>query len=237
MCFHNALTTEAVKLENRYGAKLIPHSGFQPVYHASAFDNPAWPVITNEFPGVVQIFNWGLIPFWVKSSSQAEDIRRMTYNARVESMFEKKSFSVPAKTKRCLVPSTGFFEFQHMGKQKIPWFISHQKNDIFSMAGIWDVWTDPFNGKTIQTFSIVTTEANELMSKIHNTKKRMPLILNKNDEAPWLEAGFDNIKNKISENPSLKAHTVSGLINSKTKTRNVMEIQKPYIHGFDGLLF
>jgi len=239
MCFHNSLSVESQKLENRYNAAFLPHSEFKPVYHASAFSFPAWPVITGEHPDVIQIFSWGLIPFWTREMQSAVEIRLMTLNARAETMHSKKSFSHPAKSKRCLIPSTGFFEWQLQGKQKIPWFVYMGNEEIFSMAGIWDRWTNPANGIDYETFSIVTTEAVGLMEKIHNIKKRMPLILEKNEEKLWLEYGSNRISNRSNSGAilNLMGRTVSPMIGSKDRNINVPDVQKEYFYSINGELF
>jgi len=240
MCFHNSLSTDAQKLENRYQAEFNQRNQFQSVYHASAFQNIIWPVITNNQQQHIQLFSWGLIPHWTKNILQAEEIRQLTYNARLETMFQKRSFAVAASSKRCLVPSTGFYEWQMNGKMKIPWFIRAADQEIFSLAGIWDTWTDENSGKEIYTFSIVTTEAVGIMEKIHNTKKRMPLLLTKENETLWLSANSmqENYKFVISSGfMELKAHTVSDLIGSKTKNSNIPDVQQEFHHFVNGLLF
>ncbi len=240
MCFHNSLSAEAQTLENRYQAKLLMPSEYKPVYHASAFIHPHWPVITTEFRDVFQIFSWGLIPFWTQDSQTAFKLRQMTLNARLESLLSKKAFSVPAKQKRCIVPSTGFFEWERVRSGKIPWFIHHQTEHIFSMAGLWDTWTDNNNGMIYQTFSIVTTVANAFMEKIHNTKKRMPLILTKENEELWISSETPVqyfLENNRHESVNLIAHTISPLISSKNKSTNVPEVQKKYNYFIDGTLF
>lgn len=92
MCFHNSLIVDAVRIESRYNAKFIPGSEWQPIYHAAAFNLPAWPIIANEAPSVIQFFQWGLIPFFIKNKNIADDIRVKTLNARIETLHQKKSF-------------------------------------------------------------------------------------------------------------------------------------------------
>jgi len=238
MCFHNSLSTDSQKLENRYKAKMLPLSEFQAVYHASAFTFPPWPVITNDFKNVIQMFTWGLIPFYTKNSQAAQEIKAMTLNARIETLHSKKSFSIAAKTKRCLIPSTGFFEWQHVNNQKIPWFIRSDREEIFSMAGLWDTWTDPFSGIQHNTFTIVTTEAKGIMAEIHNTKKRMPLILHRENELAWLQSDIHSQQMKFHKTElSFKAHTVSPLIAKKGVNTNVREVQENHIYTINGTLF
>ncbi len=109
-----------------------------------------------------------------------------TFNARSETIDTKPAFRESFISRRCLVPVRGFFEWQHIGGRKIPWYISLRDEDIFSLAGIWDSWKMK-GGVSVNTFSVVTTRANELMSEIHNTKKRMPVILPAAAEKLWLK--------------------------------------------------
>lgn len=192
-----------MQLAARYGKLLsaveIAEKIIQEQYHVSAFTNPPYPVITSD--PQLQVFNWGLIPFWTKTEQAAEEIRTKTYNARAESVFEKPSFRPSIRTCRCLIPSTGWFDWRHENGKKIPYFI-YVKNDyldndgIFSMAGIYSGWKNEMTGQSFYTFSILTTEANPLMAYIHNTNFRMPVIIHRDEEEKWLfpELKDDEIK-------------------------------------------
>lgn len=188
MCFHNSMTKKVKELASRYGRQLsvveIAEKIIQEQYHVSAFKNPDYAVITAA--PEVQVYKWGLIPFWTKSECDAAQIRTKTYNARAESVFQKPSFRTYIRTKRCIIPSTGWFDWRHESGKKIPYFIYVKDEPIFSMAGIYADWKNPRNGQTIYTFSIITTKANQLMSYIHNTNFRMPVLLNREDEKKWL---------------------------------------------------
>lgn len=189
MCFHNSMSVKTLKLAARYGRKSDLVEIYQDIlneqYHVSAFNYPKYPIITTS--DEVQVFNWGLIPFWTKNEASADKIRRMTINARADTLFNKPSFREPIMKKRCLVPSTGYFEWRHEGSRKIPYYIYLKDEEIFSMAGIYDSWFDKETGIEYYTFSIITTDTNSLTDYIHNTKHRMPTILSKEDEAKWLE--------------------------------------------------
>ena len=105
-----------------------------------------------------------------------------TFNARSESIDKKPSFSSSFRSKRCIIPVKGFFEWQHVGNEKIPWYIYHSENEILSIAGLYDEWIENNTGEVFSTFSIITTDANDLMAEIHNSAKRMPAILDKSSE-------------------------------------------------------
>ena len=112
------------------------------------------------------------------------------HDAKIETLAQKPSFK-DAINNRCLVLSSGFFEWQwrdSKGKEKRKYLIKPTEEEIFAFAGIWSEWTNPETGEKQKTYSIITTEANELMSEIHNTKKRMPVILPKENEYDWLNA-------------------------------------------------
>ena len=188
MCFHNSMSRKVKELAARYRREVsvaeIAERIIQEQYHVSAFTNPLYPIITAD--PEVQAWNWGLIPFWTRTENDAEQIRTKTYNARAESIFQKPSFRGSVRTQRCIVPSTGWFDWRHEKKGKIPFYIYVKDEPIFSMAGIYADWKDPRNGRTIYTFSIITTQANSLMSYIHNTNFRMPVLIHREEEEKWL---------------------------------------------------
>lgn len=138
------------------------------------------PVISNETPRQLSLFRWGLVPFWAKDAS----IGNKLINARAESLDTKPSFRNAFKNRRCLVPADAFYEWKKAagGKTKIPYRISIKNQPLFSMAGIWEQWKNPA-GELLQSFSIVTTKANELVAGLHN---RMPVILPPEAEHLWL---------------------------------------------------
>lgn len=232
MCFTVNVNLVKDELESRFGVLFPDADRFRPSYYYHAFTLPELPVVCTGSPGRIELMKWGLIPFWTKSAADAEEIRYKTFNARAESLFSKPSFSNPAKSKRCLVPVRGFFEWQHTPGGKIPWYIYHSDDDIFSLAGVYDHWTDSLTGNVTDTFSVITTSANEMMAVIHNSRKRMPAILDKKDEELWLNPGLTEAEliSLLKPYPSggLKAHTVSRLINSKSADRNTSEIIRPF---------
>lgn len=182
------MSAKAIRLAARYGRKSdiieIAQDILNEQYHVNAFNFPECPVITAS--SQMQAFNWGLIPFWIRTEADAGEMRKMTLNARADTLFQKPSFREPIMRRRCLIPSTGYFEWRHEGNKKIPYYIFLKEEEIFSMAGIYDTWLDKSTGKECHTFSIITTDANALTDYIHNTKHRMPAILSTEDEETWL---------------------------------------------------
>jgi putative SOS response-associated peptidase YedK len=241
MCFSVNVNLVKDELENRYGASFPDHDRYQPSYYYHAFGLPDLPALCTGSDRNVRLLRWGLIPFWTKSLDNANEIRYKTFNARAESIFTKPSFSNSVRSKRCLIPVKGFFEWQHVGEDKIPWYIYHSDHDIFSLAGVFDRWVENNTGEVFETFSVITTDANELMAVIHNSKKRMPAIIEKENEIKWLDLslGQPDVEALLKPLPSemLKAHTISKLVNNKTMNRNTPEVIRQFNYNNRSLLF
>ena len=237
MCFFYALSQTAQSLKNRYQLKLEFEFELEPElnnakYYISGFEFPKLLVITNQHPDRLQGFAWGLVPHWVKSESQAREIRAHTLNARSDTVFTKPSFRNAIRERRCLVPADGFYEWREVGGKKYPYYIYLKTREIFSFAGIWEEWTDRLTGEVLRTFSILTTDANPLMEQIHNTKKRMPVILPREREREWIKNGLGGEEivalTKPIDDTLMDAHPISKLINSRSLNRNVAAIQENY---------
>jgi putative SOS response-associated peptidase YedK len=156
-----------------------------PVYYKNAFTFPKSYVITQEEPHALNAYTWGLIPTFAKSLDEALKIRVNTINARGETVFEKPSFRQEILQHRCVIPVDGFFEYKEVSRKKYPHYIVLKDNQPMLLGGIYSRWF--LNGETYCSFSVLTTEANELMAEIHNTKKRMPLILDRERSKYWLQ--------------------------------------------------
>lgn len=122
---------------------------------------------------------WGLIPSWAKDAT----IGTKLINARSETVQEKPSFRAAFKARRCLVPANGFYEWQALPNGKQPHYITVHDVGIIAFAGLWERWKDRETGEFIDSFTIVTCEANELVAKLH---ERMPVILKEQDYETWL---------------------------------------------------
>ena len=232
MCFSVNVNLVRDELENRYGVSFPNRDRYEPSYYYHAFGLPELPAICSDAPDRIKLLRWGLIPSWTRSTDDAEAIRFRTFNARAESITSRPSFSGSFRSKRCLIPVKGFFEWQHSGNEKIPWYIYHADEEIFSLAGLFDQWVETTTGETFNTFSIITTDANDLLAVIHNSKKRMPVILDKKNESKWISTGIspDEALLMLKPCPSdiLKAHTISNLVNSKSGNRNTPEVIRPF---------
>lgn len=232
MCYNISLTKNIDRIEYRFNAKFEYPELFKPIYHSSAFAIPVHPVITTENHTLIQFFQWGLIPFWVKDKQSADKLRLRTLNARAETIHEKPAFRLSIKDKRCLILVDGFYEWREVDKRKYPYYIRLANDNAFALAGIWDTWNDNQTGHEVSTFSIITTQANPLMEMIHNTRKRMPVILKQEDERQWLNNNLDaegiNALLKPYDENEMEAYTVSKLISSRKTNTNVPEIIKQY---------
>lgn len=183
MCYHYKLEKTVQQVEESFEVNLsvekdeIPSlfNGFQHLYA---------PVITHDLIHQLQFFQWGLIPFWAKDLK----IQNHTLNARIETLKEKPSFR-QVTHQRCLVIADGFFEWQWLdakGKQKKKYLLQLPNGEVFGFAGLWSKWQSAELGQTVFSFTILTGEANELMTEIHNTKKRMPLLMKPQAGKKWL---------------------------------------------------
>lgn len=204
MCYHYGLAKDKAALESRYKANAAKSLKI-PFVRVGAFDAIAQhlPAITNALPHQIQAMYWGLVPHWSPSGT----IGFHTYNAVAETAHEKPTFKHALGKQHCLIPTDGFYEWQHQGIKKIPHFIWLDGHAIFSFAGLWDTWKDPKTGVVKCSFTILTTAANPLMASIHNTKKRMPVVLLPSQEQAWLTAN-ETAAGKIiaaAQNAPLKA--------------------------------
>ena len=208
-------------LPNLISSKQSLKFEFPTYYFVSGFSHPILPVITSDG---LQLFEWGLIPFWVKDEASAKLIQQRTLNAVGETVFEKPSFRKAITHQRCLLPINGFFEWRDFNKTKYPYLIQIKNEEIFSLGCIYDTWVDLSTGEIRNTFSIITTVANPLMEKIHNLKKRMPLIIKKEDEAIWIDKNLSkhNILSLIKpfDENQMTAYTISRDANNVRFDRN-----------------
>lgn len=183
MCFHSKQSKKAQTVEKRFNAKVEDVSLFECNKEFNAFLFPKTPVITNNKKESIQMFNWGLIPRWSNDLS----IREYTLNARIETIKEKPSFKNYVKN-RCLIIADGFYEWKWLdskGRKKDKYLITIPNKELYAYAGVYSEWINEETGEIVNSYAMVTTDANDLMANIHH-KKRMPIILKPEDESSWL---------------------------------------------------
>ena len=171
MCFNISITKSKYSIEKELDSVFATEIIFEPKKHISAFSNPLIPVITSQHRKNIQLYYWGLIPSWVEDKKHANELRKLTYNAKSETITEKPSFRNSILNKKCLIIADGFYEWQLTSKGKICHYITCPENELFTFAGIWSKWLDESTGEFIKSVSIITQPANKMMSKIHNVKK------------------------------------------------------------------
>jgi putative SOS response-associated peptidase YedK len=200
MCFTIKQSKEPKELELRFKAKKKFNLNIIND-NINGFTFPQTSVISNQNPNEIQLFHWGLLP----SFTQDMGFIKNTLNAKIETLEEKPSFKNSIQN-RCLIVADGFYEWQWLdkaGKKKQKYLIELPNQDLFCFAGIYNQWVNKLTGETLNTFAMLTTEANPLMAEIHNSKKRMPVILTPQNESLWL-AGInknDFVKPEITLKP------------------------------------
>jgi putative SOS response-associated peptidase YedK len=199
MCYTIKIDLTREDLEKRFGAKFKSPEDYKSGVKINAFTLPLLPVICNDNPLEIRLYQWGLIPFWIKDAEKAKEIRMKTFNARCESLSDKPSFRHLYNQRRCLILVNGFYEWQTVEKTKIPYFIRLADKSAFALAGLYDTWNNPATGEIQNTFSVITTRANPMLEIIHNLQKRMPVILSNTDEKKWLNIQSDPIASGFFE--------------------------------------
>lgn len=184
MCFFYGIPKDKVKVQNHFSAKYDPIADTIQTGEVNGFARPFIPVITDEYPGKILLGQWPLTPEAGFSDPAGYFKKVNTLNARIETVENKPSYK-DYTDNRCLILAECFYEWKHEtvnGKLfKLKHEITMASGEPFAMAGIYNLMGD------VPTCTILTTEANPLMAEIHNTKKRMPVILSPQEERLWLE--------------------------------------------------
>lgn len=219
MCGRFSLATSKEKLQQQLPFVEVPETlrlsyNIAPTQHAY--------VVTDDHPERLQYITWGLVPHW---SEDGKNTGRLI-NARREGIETKPSFRVPIRKRRCLVPADSFYEWRREGHGKIPYRILLKNNDLMMFAGVWDIWYKGDYG--LKTFSIITTDANDDVSDIHN---RMPVILTTPEQQKrWLESeDLDEILMLLQTPPDhlIKKYRVTDKVNAVTNDSPDMHLELP----------
>jgi putative SOS response-associated peptidase YedK len=177
MCGRFTLASNTQKLAETFTEFKFP-AELPPRYNIA----PSQPiaVVANNGQNQVEFFQWGLIPSWAKDPA----IGNQMINARAETLAEKPSFKTAYRRRRCLILADGFYEWRkNPDKTKTPMYIQLESQEPFAFAGLWESWHSS-DGDTLLSCTIITTEPNDLMAKIHN---RMPVVLPTEAYARWLD--------------------------------------------------
>ncbi|OQP07346.1 hypothetical protein B1690_05555 [Geobacillus sp. 46C-IIa] len=207
MCGRFTLTADLEALQAlfcfRYQGPLAPRFNIAP-------SQEVLTVVVEEGERVGKMMRWGLVPFWAK------DVRigAKMINARSETVDEKASFRHAFKRRRCLIVADGFYEWRKEGEKKVPYRFTLAAGAPFAFAGLWERWDGPSG--PLETCTIITTKANELVAAIHD---RMPVILPSERHGDWLDPSLDDseyLKTFLQPYPSerMRMYEVSPLVNS-----------------------
>ncbi|MEM9952941.1 MAG: SOS response-associated peptidase [Chloroflexota bacterium] len=179
MCGRFVLSAEADVVQQEFNLDSLPT--LAPRFNIA----PSQPVsiITNTAPSELTIVQWGLIPSWSKDPKMAYKM----INARSETAHEKPSYRAPFKRRRCLIPTTGFYEWVKTEDGKQPYLIHRNDTALFAFAGLWEIWNSP-QGDEVWTCTILTTSASEKIEHLHH---RMPVILDGDAREAWLDNDSD----------------------------------------------
>lgn len=201
---------------------------FTHYFHTSSFVTPMVPFVGNDDPLCIRPAMWTFIP----ENGKFDTFKKYsTENARAEEIFDKQLYKRHILPKRGLVVLKGFYEGQEQAdKTSQPYFIYPANHEILTLGCIYSDWLDDRDGVAKRTFTILTTEANELMAAIHNKKKRMPLIVSPEKRLWWLspELTKEELLNYFIPYPDgyLAAHKVTRNIYKRGYDTNTPEIQQ-----------
>lgn len=177
---------------------------------------PTQPILTIENESrnrTARLMRWGLVPGWVKDPRDFP----LLVNARSETLTEKPAFRDAVKHHRCVIPASGYYEWQRGGPEKTPYYISRSDGEPMAMAGLWSTWTGP-DGEEIDTATVVTVPANGQIGRVHD---RMPAILDGDSVEAWLDVRNVRAEEAMThirplEEDLLTFHPVSRRVNSAT---------------------
>ena len=171
---------------------------------------PITVVLANPVGGLsLQRMRWGLVPPWWKKPLKELPA---TFNARAETVTEKPTFRSAFRTKRCIIPASGTFEWQTRADGKQPWYFTPTVAPFFLIAGLWESWTNPDNtNEGVLSSTMIITDANPFVAQYHD---RMPVLLDQNQIQAWLagESGTEVLK--PAPEGLIKAYPVSRRLNS-----------------------
>ncbi len=177
MCGRFAFFAPREAIQLAFGT--VRNLDFEPRYNIAPTQNIVAFTLDDDQALRADHFHWGLMPFWAKDPS----IGNRMINARAETLAEKPSFRRPYRRRRCLIPASGFYEWQKLPEGKQPVYICAADERPLAFAGLWDEWQSP-DGDTIKSCTIITTRANRFVRDLHD---RMPVCLARDAQTVWLD--------------------------------------------------
>ena len=228
MCFSISMAKTAEEIAAAFGVFSGDIPPLPEYFHVSGFTYPDVPVLYNsEGEDKITLMKWGLIPSWIKTEKDKENIRSKTLNARLETADTLPSFRGSFRKGRCIVIADGFYEPHHREGKSYPYYIRRRDSGIISLGGLYA--KSSVDGNEILSFSIITLPASPAMAEIHNKKKRMPFVMpsDKHFIDKWLDPDIQpaDVKNMFADkrvsdflNPydtAYEAYTVSKDIYSR----------------------
>jgi putative SOS response-associated peptidase YedK len=229
MCGRYSLFVDPGRIESRFDVTV---DGYEPRYNAAP--GQSLPVVTDDEAGTLTHAEWGLIPPWAERREDGGHI-----NARAETLSERASFRAAFEQSgeaggRCLVPADGFYEWTEVEGRNQPFRVTVVGGDLFAMAGLWADWEPPTTqtgiddftdqgaaetaAETVRTFTIVTTEPNDVVRDLHH---RMAVVLPRGDEWAWLEAAAPDVRDSLRPAPAdgMDYYPVSTAVNDPSNDR------------------
>ena len=210
--------------------RFVLHHEIEPLFEALSIEQtrieigPRYNIAPTQLVAVVldgkqekgrtlDALKWGLVPFWAKDQKMGS---RMI-NARAETVADKPAFRAALRYRRCLIATSGYYEWQKTDDGKVPHYLHRTDNRPFAMAGLWEEWTSP-EEEIVRSCTIITTEANAFAKQIHH---RMPVILDEVGQSAWLDDSLESpaeITSTLVPYPhdTLSAHPVSTRVNTAT---------------------
>jgi len=235
MCYNNSQKAKIKELAKRYGKNIDIIEAWKRIIEErkangenvsnyteeanriATFGAPMCSVVTDDTE--IQVMQWGLIPAMTKDLKERDKYIKDNWfrNAEAEKIFKTWPYRYLIESKRCIFPSTGYYEYHHNPDKTITLYYIFLKDEpIFSMGGIWDIRENPVTKEQLHSFSLITTAANKLTAEIHNEgqfKHRIPLILNKEAEEKWVDPSLnkDDIKSllKVYGDENMDAYPMS----------------------------
>jgi putative SOS response-associated peptidase YedK len=208
MCgrFTYKLTWEEIVALYRLTLGTAPHN-FQPRFNVCP-TTKIDAVIEQDGKRTLERMRWGLVPSWW--SKPLKELKLATFNARAETVAQKPMFRSAFKRTRCLIPVSGYYEWQDTPDGKQPWYFTRRDDAPITIAGLWDEWKDKATGDSLKSCTMIITAPNDFVAEVHD---RMPVILEQKDFEPWLREGGTALL-KPSANDMLQKWPVSKRVNS-----------------------